>query len=98
MLEQSILETSPFHDLSQTLQHVGVIHTLCCAAEFSNIKVREEEMEELEDLMAQCPLVVRGGLANKEGKANVLAQAYISGLPFSLQARKSQARKLQVTK
>ena len=38
-------------------------------------------MEELETLLSQAPLAVRGGLASKEGKTCVLMQAYIAGLP-----------------
>ena len=38
-------------------------------------------MEELERLLDQAPLVVRGGLASKEGKTCVLMQTFISGLP-----------------
>ena len=59
-----------------------IFHTLCCAAEFSNIKVREEEMEELEQLQGLCKFAVRGGLADKEGKTNVLMQAYIIRAPL----------------
>ncbi len=44
-------------------------------------QVREEEMEELEALLDQAPLNVKGGLASKEGKTCVLMQAYIGGLP-----------------
>ena len=67
--------------LSPTGNEADILHTLTCAAEFSQIKVREEEMEELEALCDQAPLNVRGGLASKEGKTCVLMQAYIGGLP-----------------
>ena len=50
------------------------------SAEFENIAPREEEMPELEELASSpsCPVDVRGSLSSKEGKANVLIQAYIS--------------------
>jgi len=64
------------------LMHQGdreptIFHTLCHASEFTNIKVREEEMDELEQMAAECRYPVKGGLASKEGKTNVLMQAYI---------------------
>lgn len=50
------------------------------SAEFENLAPREEEMAELEALASSsaCPVDIRAGLATKEGKANVLIQAYIS--------------------
>ena len=68
-----------------TQNESDILHTLCCAAEFSQIKVREEEMDELENLH-QAPLTVRGGLASKEGKTCVLMQAFIGGLPVRASA------------
>jgi len=56
-----------------------ILYTLCSASEFSQMKVREEEMEEMEELLQACPLTVKASLAEKEGKASVLTQAYISG-------------------
>ena len=69
-----------------TQNESDILHTLCCAAEFSQIKVREEEMDELENLLSQAPLTVRGGLASKEGKTCVLMQAFIGGLPVRASA------------
>ena len=43
-------------------------------------------MDELENILAQAPLSVRGGLASKEGKTCVLMQAYIGGLPVRASA------------
>ena len=45
------------------------------------MQVREEEMEEMDNLHAQVELLVKGGLGDKAGKTNVLMQAYISRLP-----------------
>ena len=39
-------------------------------------------MEELEQLQGLCKFAVRGGLADKEGKTNVLMQAYIIRAPL----------------
>ncbi|CAD6196952.1 unnamed protein product, partial [Caenorhabditis auriculariae] len=50
------------------------------SSEFSNLKVREEEMADLEMLMSNsCMLkVVGGGLASYAGKVNVLLQSIVS--------------------
>lgn len=60
-----------------------ILHTLCSASEFANMKVREEEMEEMEELLAACPLTVKASLSEKEGKASVLTQVgrHTSGRP-----------------
>ena len=65
--------------ISPTIAEADILDTLCHSAEFTNIKVREEEMEELEQLLAVAPLRVNGGLATKEGKTAVLMQTYIAG-------------------
>ena len=67
--------------VAPTSTEADILHALCHAAEFSNIKVREEEMEELEGLYAQAPVPVHGGLASREGKTCVLMQTFISALP-----------------
>ena len=46
-------------------------------------------MEEMEELLSACPLTVKAGLAEKEGKACVLTQAYISGTPLKSAALNS---------
>ncbi|XP_062896378.1 activating signal cointegrator 1 complex subunit 3 [Mobula hypostoma] len=49
------------------------------AEEFEQIKVREEEMEELDQLLCNyCELPVAGGVENAYGKVNILLQTYIS--------------------
>nr|XP_014343473.1 PREDICTED: activating signal cointegrator 1 complex subunit 3 [Latimeria chalumnae] len=49
------------------------------AEEFEQIKVREEEIEELEQLLnSYCELPVAGGVENGYGKINIILQTYIS--------------------
>ncbi|XP_060905517.1 activating signal cointegrator 1 complex subunit 3 [Labrus mixtus] len=49
------------------------------AEEFEQLKVRDEEMEELEQLLCNyCELPAAGGVENSYGKINVLLQTYIS--------------------
>ncbi|XP_038655200.1 activating signal cointegrator 1 complex subunit 3 isoform X1 [Scyliorhinus canicula] len=48
------------------------------AEEFEQIKIREEEMEELDQLLCNyCELPVAGGVENTYGKVNILLQTYI---------------------
>ncbi|KAJ8288293.1 hypothetical protein COCON_G00009520 [Conger conger] len=48
------------------------------AEEFEQVKVRDEEMEELEQLLHNyCELPVAGGAENGYGKINILLQSYI---------------------
>ncbi|KAK9846320.1 hypothetical protein WJX81_001437 [Elliptochloris bilobata] len=48
------------------------------SSEFENMAVREDELPELDALARDCPYDVRGGAENKQGKINILLQAYIS--------------------
>lgn len=72
-----------------TVMTEGDIFSLVAnAQEFDQIKVREDEMEELDRLVHEgCEMVVPGGKENTHGKVNILMQAYISRAPvesFSL--------------
>uniref|UniRef100_A0AAF5PWB9 U5 small nuclear ribonucleoprotein 200 kDa helicase n=1 Tax=Wuchereria bancrofti TaxID=6293 RepID=A0AAF5PWB9_WUCBA len=57
-----------------------ILSLIASATEFDQIKVREEEMMELEELVqTSCPLrLKRGALATVPGKINCLIQAHIS--------------------
>jgi activating signal cointegrator complex subunit 3 len=46
--------------------------------EFTQIKSRDEEMEELDLLHESCVLPVMGGSENSSGKVNILIQSYVS--------------------
>ncbi|XP_068602904.1 activating signal cointegrator 1 complex subunit 3 [Brachionichthys hirsutus] len=49
------------------------------AEEFEQLKVRDEELEELDHLLCEyCQLPAAGGVENGYGKTNVLLQTYIS--------------------
>ena len=52
------------------------------ASEFEQVKVREEEANELKDLLeGVCVMRVKGGTENSYGKANILMQTHISRAP-----------------
>ncbi|XP_058180771.1 DExH-box ATP-dependent RNA helicase DExH14 [Rhododendron vialii] len=56
-----------------------VIDMVAHSSEFENIVVRDEEQNELENMVrTSCPLEVKGGPSNKHGKVSILIQLYIS--------------------
>lgn len=57
-----------------------VLAMMSLSSEFENIMVREEELPELEALIRSgaIPHAPKGGVENKQGKANILIQAFIS--------------------
>ncbi|XP_041352458.1 activating signal cointegrator 1 complex subunit 3-like [Gigantopelta aegis] len=56
-----------------------VFSILSKAQEFDQIKVRDDEMDELENLVHDaCEMPVPGGKENTHGKVNILLQSYVS--------------------
>jgi len=53
------------------------------AEEFAQLKVREEEQQELGDIAESCPVRVRGGPEHTHGKVGLLLQAYINRIAVS---------------
>lgn len=54
-----------------------LIHMIAHSSEFENIMVREEEQQELSQLVRRyCPFEVRGGPEDKYGKINILIQVF----------------------
>ena len=61
-----------------------LIHLICCACEFENIRVRQEEMDDIVSIMEKdCPLKITAPLDEFSGKSCVLLQAYISNARLS---------------
>uniref|UniRef100_A0A4W6ERU2 Activating signal cointegrator 1 complex subunit 3 n=1 Tax=Lates calcarifer TaxID=8187 RepID=A0A4W6ERU2_LATCA len=55
-----------------------ILNIVSKAEEFEQLKVRDEEMEELEQLLCNyCELSAAGGVENGYGKVNILLQTYI---------------------
>jgi activating signal cointegrator complex subunit 3 len=66
-------------ELKSTMQDADLLDLVARSEEFSNIKLREEEMEELETLFQEyCVEPIKGGKENPHGKINILLQAYLS--------------------
>lgn len=56
-----------------------VIHAVSCATEFEQMRSRQEEADELDNLARKsCPIPLKAGSETREGKVSILLQAYIS--------------------
>ncbi|CDF33920.1 activating signal cointegrator 1 complex subunit 3, helc1, putative [Chondrus crispus] len=56
-----------------------VLHAVSCATEFEQMRSRQEEAEELDNLTREaCPIPLKSGSETREGKVAILLQAYIS--------------------
>jgi activating signal cointegrator complex subunit 3 len=54
-------------------------HLICCATEFENVKIRQEELNELDALAKNsCPLPVKTPIHDPSDKSLVLMQAFVS--------------------
>eukprot|EP00002_Diphylleia_rotans_P001075 TRINITY_DN10590_c0_g1_i1.p1 TRINITY_DN10590_c0_g1~~TRINITY_DN10590_c0_g1_i1.p1 ORF type:complete len:1715 (+),score=334.69 TRINITY_DN10590_c0_g1_i1:82-5226(+) len=73
--------------LNPQMTEEDVLFALSQAHEFENIKLRDDEMDELKMLELQSRFIPRGGAENEHGKTNILLQAHVSRIPvqsFSL--------------
>ncbi|XP_043925219.1 activating signal cointegrator 1 complex subunit 3 [Protopterus annectens] len=77
-IKYNTIET--FNELFDAHKTEGEIFAIVSKAEeFEQIKVREEEMEEMEHLLdSYCELPAAGGVENGYGKVNILLQTFIS--------------------
>ncbi|XP_022899943.2 activating signal cointegrator 1 complex subunit 3-like [Onthophagus taurus] len=65
--------------INPTMTEADIITMMCLASEFHQIQVRQEELEDLEQLMeTYCEFSVPGGSENVHGKVNILMQTYLS--------------------
>ncbi|KND03788.1 uncharacterized protein SPPG_01244 [Spizellomyces punctatus DAOM BR117] len=61
------------------MTEADVLSMLSMSTEFENVKVREEEVQEIKDLEENdCVCAVKGGVDTNYGKTNILLQSYIS--------------------
>lgn len=61
------------------MSHDQILMMISKASEFEQIKVRDDELDELDELTEKyCYLKVWGGSENIHGKVNILIQTYIS--------------------
>merc|ERR1711871_1745695 len=64
--------------LNPHLSMKDVLDLICSAEELDNVRVRDEELKELDMIKAKAPFAIKGGIENKNGKCNALLQGYIS--------------------
>ncbi|KAH3714509.1 activating signal cointegrator 1 complex subunit 3 [Pelomyxa schiedti] len=69
-------------DMQQNVQEADIVGIICQSSEFQNIKVREEEMTELDMLRARCTVPFRQGMDQQATKINILFQSFISKVPL----------------
>jgi len=61
------------------MNEAELIEILSLADEFSQLKIRDDELDELDLLYNnQCHLPVKGGVENVHGKVNILIQSFVS--------------------
>tara|TARA_B110000305_G_C19266854_1_gene552367 strand:- start:2 stop:409 length:408 start_codon:yes stop_codon:yes gene_type:complete len=59
-----------------------LFHIICSACEFENVKVRAEEIDEMDELTRKfCPLKLKADVSDSAGKCCVLMQTFISQSP-----------------
>jgi len=72
-----------FNELLARIPHAtdaDLIHVICNACEFVNVKVRQEELKEIDQLLvSSCPLGVTATPDTSPGKSNILLQSFING-------------------
>ncbi|KAG7336122.1 hypothetical protein KOW79_000815 [Hemibagrus wyckioides] len=76
-IKYNTIET--FNDLFNAQKtEADILSIVSKAEEFEQVKVRDEELEELEQLLCSfCELPAAGGVENGYGKINILLQTYI---------------------
>ncbi|XP_073996642.1 activating signal cointegrator 1 complex subunit obelus isoform X2 [Rhodnius prolixus] len=69
-----------FNEMLTSAMHESEILTMVShSQEFQQLKVRDDEMDELEEILDNnCEYEVKGGKENLHGKVNILMQAYLS--------------------
>ncbi|KAK8385131.1 hypothetical protein O3P69_012135 [Scylla paramamosain] len=64
--------------LKTAMNEADILALVSQSSEFMQLKVRDEEMNELDDLHHQCEVAAAGGAENVHGKVNILLQTHIS--------------------
>ncbi|XP_025075139.1 activating signal cointegrator 1 complex subunit 3 [Pogonomyrmex barbatus] len=68
-----------FNELQKPIMtETEILAMISRAQEFEQLKVRDDEMNELDELMQECELIPQGGVENVHGKVNILLQTYLS--------------------
>ncbi|KDO30337.1 hypothetical protein SPRG_05048 [Saprolegnia parasitica CBS 223.65] len=73
-----------FNDmLMSDMDEQTVLNVICSSTEFEQVKVRDDELVELDKIKKACKIPIKGENTSS-GKANILLQAYISNMSHKL--------------
>ena len=64
--------------LAPHLSDPDALHVLCSSAEFDQLKVRPEELPEIDSLKKKTIISIRGAHDDTSGKVNILLQSYLN--------------------
>ncbi|KAK7072360.1 activating signal cointegrator 1 complex subunit [Halocaridina rubra] len=64
--------------LREAMTEADILSVVSQSSEFCQMKVRDEELTELDELHKMCEVPAAGGVENLHGKVNILLQSYIS--------------------
>jgi replicative superfamily II helicase len=64
--------------LNPHLNDIDALHVLCSSAEFDQLKMRPEEIQEMDTLKKHTTIRVKIPIEETAGKVNVLLQNYLS--------------------
>ncbi|EZA54919.1 Activating signal cointegrator 1 complex subunit [Ooceraea biroi] len=68
-----------FNELNKPIMtEAQILAMISRAQEFEQLKVRDDEVDELDQLLQDCELTAQGGAENVHGKVNILLQTYLS--------------------
>jgi len=77
--EESVATFNDMLGGKQSPTDADLCHVICCATEFENVRIRQEELNELDSLVEKaCPLPVKKPIHDSSDKSLVLMQAFIS--------------------
>jgi len=66
--------------LSNSMDELAILHLIASSKEFENVKLRDDEFDELVSLSMDVPVKLKNGLDSSSAKINLLIQIYISRL------------------
>jgi activating signal cointegrator complex subunit 3 len=64
--------------LSAHLNEPDALHVLCCSSEFDQLKLRPEELDEIDHLRHEASIEIKGSVDETSSKVNVLLQGYLN--------------------
>ncbi|XP_034181076.1 activating signal cointegrator 1 complex subunit obelus [Osmia lignaria lignaria] len=69
--------------MKDIMNEADILVMISHSQEFQQLKVRDDEIDELEKLLNCCQVPIQGGVENIHGKVNILLQTYLSHGPVN---------------